>query len=97
MIDATINMLGLKGRDRVTGFRGTITSVCFDLYGCVQMSLSPDAKEGDDDLKHGHWFDVSRVVVADEERAMPVPDFRAMATLPADFGHGPAEKGPPRL
>lgn len=98
MIEKTINLLGLRARDRVTGFRGTITSVSFDLYGCVQVALSPDAKEDQTKLDHGHWFDVARAeLIADAERVMPVPAFAARAGEPANYDHGPADKAPPKV
>jgi hypothetical protein len=34
-------MLGHKGKDKVTGFKGVITSLSFDLYGCVTCIISP--------------------------------------------------------
>lgn len=30
-----IDLLGLKAEDKVTGFKGVITTLSFDLYGCV--------------------------------------------------------------
>lgn len=95
MIIDTIALLGLRATDRVTGFSGVVTSVCFDLYGCVQVSLTPPARADAEELKHGHWFDVARLNVG-TERVMPVPDFRAMATVPAEFGHGASPKPAPR-
>ena len=35
------NLLGMKGKDVVTGFKGVITSLSFDLYGCVQAVINP--------------------------------------------------------
>lgn len=96
MIEKTINMLGRKARDRVTGYRGTITSVCFDLYGCVQVWLTPDAAEGQTKLEHGHWFDVARMEFTTDVRVMPVPMFGGAKTDPQEYAHGPAEKAPPR-
>lgn len=97
MIKETIYLLGLRATDKVTGYKGVISSVCFDLYGCVQASLTPPAKEGDQELKHGHWFDVQRLDVELAERVMKVPDFEALAQVPEEFSSGPAEKAPPRL
>jgi len=36
MFNKHLEMLGKEGFDVVTGFDGVITSVSFDLYGCVQ-------------------------------------------------------------
>lgn len=98
MIEQTINLLGLRARDKITGYQGTITSVYFDLYGCVQAAITPDAPADATKLDHGHIFDVQRLDVADT-RVMPVPDFRQMATqgTPQTYTHGPAEKSPPKV
>lgn len=98
MIEATVALMGLKGKDKITGFKGIITSVSFDLYGCVQLAVTPIAKPESEELKHGHWFDVARIEISDaKSRAMPVPDFKAMATKPQDFGHGAAPKPTPGI
>ena len=94
MIKQTIDLLGRSGTDRVTGFTGVVTTVSFDLYGCVQLALTPSAKDGKYD--HGHWFDVQRVKLSTAKKAMEAPDFEAMAAKPADFNHGPADKPAPR-
>lgn len=90
MIKETIHLLGHKAVDKVTGFAGVITSVCFDLYGCVQVVITAPAKEGEE-LKSGHWFDVGRVEVSDET-VMPVPTFAAAGDNPANYDKGCAAK-----
>ena len=58
-----IELLGLKGKDKITGFKGVIDSVCFDLYGCIQVSLKPPMnKEGI--IPDGYWVDVTRVEIS---------------------------------
>lgn len=70
------NMLGRKGKDVVTGFAGVITTVSFDLYGCVQAVLTPPVcKEGK--TKEGHWFDITRIQITDKKPVMKLPDFAA--------------------
>lgn len=93
MITQTIDLLGYKATDKVTGFQGVISSVCFDLYGCVQAALTPLAKDGT--VPDGRWFDVQRLVVS-TNRVMTPPDFDARAATPAEYDSGPAEKAPPR-
>ena len=96
MIQESINLLGKHGVDKITGYKGVISSVCFDLYGCVQLALTPPAT-AEGKIESGTWFDVHRVQVQeDAPRVMGVPDFRAMARQPEDFSHGPAEKPAPR-
>lgn len=84
IVKSTINLLGIPVRDRVTGFRGTVTSVSFDLYGCVQATV--DAGFNDKNERVAHWFDVARLEPTGDERVMKVPAFAAP-------DHGPADKG----
>lgn len=87
-VNSHIELLGRKARDRVTGFEGVVSSVCFDLYGCIQAVLSPPV---DKDGKHqdGKWFDVNRLEVTDMVRAMSIPNY---GPSPATHTHGPADK-----
>jgi hypothetical protein len=90
---AIIDLLGRTVRDKVTGFRGVVSSVSFDLYGCIQAAVSPPVNDKGE-IPDGRWFDVHRLAVLDEPRAMPVPAF---AASPADHDRGPAPKpGSPR-
>lgn len=104
MISETIDLLGRKATDKVTGAAGVIISVSFDLFGCVQAAISPPAKEGkrDDDTR---WYDSNRLVVDTEApRVMEVPNFDgpqagevgAVPVTPANYSHGPANKASPR-
>lgn len=87
--DEYINFLGMTGEDRITGLRGVIESISFDLYGCVQFALKPPLDK-DAKIQPGCWFDSNRIKVDVEiERKMPVPTF---AKHPAQHDHGPAEK-----
>lgn len=54
--------LGVKGRDKVTGFTGVVTGRCEYLTGCNQVLLVP-AVDKDGKLPDGHWFDVQRIEV----------------------------------
>lgn len=85
-------IIGLKVRDKVTGFEGVVTTVSFDLYGCVQVVVSPPVKDGD--LKDGRWFDIQRLEILDTTPVMAIPSFEALATPTPERVHtrGPAEK-----
>lgn len=85
-----ISLLGLPARDRVTGQKGIITSVCFDLYGCIQAVITP-AMDDDGKLGEQRWFDIARLEATSEERVMPVPDFIERGSV-ADGLRGSAEK-----
>jgi hypothetical protein len=67
------DILGYPVTEKVTGFKGIATSICFDLYGCVQIlvnpGLGPDKKQLD-----CHWFDISRLKVTGKP-VMKAPDF----------------------
>jgi hypothetical protein len=83
-----IKLLGYKAKDQVTGFEGVAASVCFDLYGCVQVVLTPqigaDGKPGE-----SQWFDAKRLTVTSTEPVMAAP---AYASLRPGAEIGPAEK-----
>ncbi len=69
-----LHLLGLRVRDRITGFAGVVVSVNFDLYGCIQAAVSPPVdKEGKkpDPL----WLDISRLEVTDTVPRMARPDY----------------------
>jgi len=86
-----MNLLGMKVVDRVTGFRGVVTSISFDLYGCIQAVVTPGSNK-DGTQGEAHWHDVNRLRVTGKKPVMPRPDW--------DFGpvaegkKGPAEKPP---
>jgi len=84
-----INLLGKHVRDKVTNFSGVVTSVSFDLYGCIQAVVTPPM-DAEGKKPDSCWFDVTRLAVTHWEPVMPVPDF---TTGPIAQGlKGPAEK-----
>lgn len=85
-----VDLLGCHVCDRVTGFSGVVTSVGFDLYGCVQAIVQPKATG--EDLKDSRWFDVNRLEVTGADRAMPVPSFAHLLSTDGVHEKGPAEK-----
>lgn len=84
-----IELLGLKGKDKITGFSGIIDSICFDLYGCIQVSLKPPM-DNDGKIPDGFWFDVTRLDITSDKRAMDSPDF--YKGYVAEGKKGPASK-----
>lgn len=85
-----LDMLGMRVEDRVSGFKGTVTSIGFDLYGCIQAVVNPgvdkDGKPAD-----SHWFDVGRLAVLGGP-VMKRPEFEWTAQAVAEGRKGPAEK-----
>lgn len=72
MNNAHLSYLGFTAKDKVTGFEGVITSISFDLYGCIQAIVTPrNHKKG-----QGRWFDVARLeIFEDAGRVLEPPIF----------------------
>jgi len=91
-----LSMLGLRVEDKVTGLRGVITSITFDLYGCIQALVHPGMDKNGDllDLK---WFDINRIEILDTIPVMDTPDFELDGPATEHFEipnwkNGPSEK-----
>jgi len=69
------DLLGKTGYDLVTGFKGVVTCVSYDLYGCIQVILSPGIDK-DGKAQEGRWFDTKRIQIINDQLVMPIPDFR---------------------
>lgn len=69
-----LSLLGLKVKDRVTGFEGIVASLSFDLYGCIQAVVNPGLDK-DGKQRDQAYYDVSRLEVTDTTPCMPVPNF----------------------
>ena len=89
-----IELLGLQAEDKITGFSGTIDSICFDLYGCIQASLRPKMDK-DGKIDQGHWFDVTRLKINEKKRVVDFPNF--YEGYVAEGRKGPASKPVRRL
>lgn len=88
-IQKHLELLGLNVVDRVTGYKGVVASVSFDLYGCVQAIVNPGTdKEGK--LGNCTWFDIARLKVLSNKPVMDRPDFDF--GMAADGKKGAAEK-----
>lgn len=88
-VNSCLQILGKKVREKITGFEGVATSVAFDLYGCIQVVVHPEAKENKP--QDGHFFDFQRLEVIDPLPVMQVPSFvpKPEARISTT---GPAEK-----
>lgn len=67
-------LLGLKVRERVTGIEGIVTSISFDLYGCIMGLVTPSAKNKTERVD-SHWFDMKRLQILSKKPVMKCPDF----------------------
>ena len=88
-IKENFKLLGLKVQDRVTGFKGVVDSISFDLYGCIQATVNPGLDK-DNKQMDIRWYDVSRLEIKSKNPVMNVPDFDF--GLVAEGKHGPANK-----
>jgi len=54
--------LGQEAKDKITGFKGVITSRLTFLYGCDQYGISPKANEAGE-IKLTEYFDEGRLEI----------------------------------
>ena len=87
-IESVVDILGFEARDIITGASGVITSVCFDLYGCIQVVLTPSNKKSGEN--YNTWFDINRIVVS-KKRIMDPVNFENKYNTFSEV-QGPAEK-----
>lgn len=89
-INKHLALLGKPVEDRVTKFKGIVTSVSFDLYGCIQAVVNPGL-DADGKPKELNWYDVSRLVVTGEP-VMDAPNYAWTPGAIAAGDKGPSEK-----
>ena len=94
LTDECIDLLGRTVKDKITGGKGVVISVVFDLYGCIQVLATPGKLNNDGTLlPHigGGWIDLMRVTVVKGKRKMDRPYFNNKYSGFKEVG-GPAEK-----
>lgn len=69
-----LNLLGLEVEDKVTGTTGIVTSVCFDLYGCIQALINYKVEKEGHSVSCG-WYDVSRLKILNTLPVMEKPNY----------------------
>lgn len=84
-VDKHIGLLGLRVRDKVTGFEGVVTTVGFELYGCVQAVVHPGLDK-DGKARDSTWFDVSRLTILSDTPVMDVPNFVSVPVARGEQG-----------
>ena len=72
--DSHFKLLGFKVKDSVTGFKGVVTTLSFDLYGCIQAIVTPTI-DGTGKTQDGQWFDITRLEVKSKKPVMRLPNF----------------------
>lgn len=83
-----LELLGFEAKDKVTGFSGVITTLSYDLYGCIQYVITPKIIDGK--RNEGAWFDANRLKITGKKRVMEVPEFTTGYVL--DYPKGAANK-----
>lgn len=94
MINKHIALLGMKVEDKVTEFKGIVTLMSFDLYGCIQAVVTPPITKNQT-KEDGQWFDISRIKILSKKRVMDIPNFESGAI--AEGEKGAAMKPPGRI
>ena len=92
-INTHLSLLGMRVEDRITGFKGVVASVTFDLYGCIQAIVNPGLKP-DGTLGESTWFDVNRLCVLSDEPVIKRPNYEWTPEAIAAGDKGPAERPP---
>lgn len=68
-----LNLLGLKVRDKVTGYTGIVTSITYDLYGCIQALVHKPCKDMSKQLSDCFWLDTNRLEIISKTPVMKSP------------------------
>lgn len=90
-ISKHLDILGHRVTDRVSGYKGVVTSITFDLYGCVQGLVHPGITT-DGKIGEQCWFDITRLSVDGSTPVMERPSFDWSPEAVSLGMKGPAEK-----
>ena len=58
--------LGKKGKDKITGFEGILTSACQYLTGCNRYHIQPTTLQKDGQPIEGIYFDEAQIEILGE-------------------------------
>ncbi len=73
-INRHIGLLGYRAKDKITGLKGVVDCISFDLYGCIQAGLRPKAN-ADGTVPEAVWVDVRRLHVLPLPNVLAPPDY----------------------
>lgn len=68
------DFLGYECQDTITNAKGVADSICFDLYGCVQISLRPKVNKAGEHPQ-GCWYDAKRIKAVGKKPIIVQPNF----------------------
>ena len=80
LLEKHLDLLGRKVEDRITGAKGIITSISYDLFGCIEAVVQ--------DKDNNNWYDINRLKVG--KRKIEMQNFSNVYIANGD--KGPAEK-----
>lgn len=63
--------LGVRARDRITGFEGMVIARTEYLYGCARWALQPQKVNKDGTIFEPQWFDDPQVEALSEVKEKP--------------------------
>lgn len=75
LINKHMNLLGLEVQDKVTGMKGIVSSISFDLYGCIQATITPKVTKNNEKGVN-YWYDISRLNILKKKPVMERPNFK---------------------
>jgi hypothetical protein len=70
-----LNLLGLKVEDKVTKFKGIVTSISFDLFGCIQGLVDSGIDNKGNFGENRVWLDINRLKILNKTPVMEIPDY----------------------
>ena len=79
-------LLGMKVKDKVTGYSGVVTSLSFDLYGCVQAVITPITGKDKDWIQ---MYCQAKNVLMTEDKAV-IPEFKSGLMVTNDIEFNPS-------
>ena len=56
-------LMGKTVTDKITGFKGVVTSYTYHMTGCNQCIVAPPVDPKTGEIKDSAWFDVQRLTV----------------------------------
>ena len=70
-----IALLGFKVHDVITDFSGIVTSISFDISGCIQALVCPGLNK-DNKIDDSRWYDTKRLEILSKKPVVAVPTFK---------------------
>ncbi len=69
-----LKLLGHQATSVITGFKGVITSVSFDVNGCIMAAINPGVDK-DGKNRDSLWYDVKALRITSKSPVVSQPDF----------------------